>query len=322
MERIKDLTIMESATILEWIDAMESALINIDNDEFILPKRTHIDYGKNTFLLMPCISGKYWSTKLVATCPENTLLGHPSIYGTVILSDSGTGEPLAIMDGSLITAMRTAAISAVGIRSLSPPDSNSLGVIGAGKQGLYQAVFACSVREIRDIRVFDLNDQNANRFISELTAKCPEVSIHKASSSSEVALGSQIVITSTTSKNPVLGNSKELFTGKTFIGIGSYKPDSREYPEQFFMQLDQIFVDTPDAASESGDLITPLREGWISKDNIHNLGKLCSGEMNLGSNTTRLFKTVGSAIFDMFAARLIYEKHLEVKSMELAASQR
>jgi ornithine cyclodeaminase/alanine dehydrogenase-like protein (mu-crystallin family) len=315
MEIIKDQTIIESATLPEWVDAMGNALVNIDKDGFLLPKRMHIDSGKNTFLLMPCISDKYWTTKLVATCPDNALSGHPSIYGTVILNNSRTGEPLAIMDGGLITAMRTAAVSACGIRHLSSVDCHSLGVIGTGKQGLYQTIFACSVRQIWDIWVFDLNEQRMNQFLKELEVKLPEIKVHKALDSSEVALNSEIVITSSTSQSPVFRNSKELFTGKTFIGIGSYKPDSREFPEQLFRQLDHIFVDTLDAKFESGDIITPINEGWISDDKIYQLGKVCSGAIKPSSNRTRLFKTVGSAIFDLFAARLVYEKHLEMKGL-------
>lgn len=321
MELIKDQIITDSSAKFEWVDAMENALIAINNDEYFVPKRMHLDYGKNTFLLMPCISDKYWTTKLVATCPDNALSGHPSIYGTVVLNDSGTGEPLAIMNGGLITAMRTAAVSACGIRKLSPADCHSLGVIGAGKQGIYQAVFACAVRNIKDIWVFDINEHNMSHFVRELNVKYPEIKIHKALSSSDVAHKSEIVITSTTSQSSVFDNSKELFTGKTFIGIGTYKPDFREFPEQLFRQLDQIFVDTMDAKTESGDIITPIKEGWISDDNIHQLGKVCSGTITPSLNRTRLFKTVGSAIFDLFAASLVYEKHLELKGLAVSRSK-
>jgi len=313
MKIIKDQIITDSASWLEWVDAMENALVASNKGEFVLPKRMHLDYGKNTFLLMPCISDKYWATKLVSTCPDNALSGHPSIYGTVLLNDSRTGEPLAIMNGALITAMRTAAVSAAGIRKLSPPDCHSLGIIGAGKQGVYQAIFACSVRDISDIWVFDINEENTSRFINELDLKCPEVQVHKASSSTEAVKNSELIITSTTSQNPVLENSKELFTAKTFVGIGSYKPDCREFPEQLFRQIDQIFVDTLDGKGESGDLLTPVTEGWISDPNIHQLGKVFSGEIIPTSNPTRMIKTVGSAIFDFFAAKLIYEKHLAMK---------
>jgi len=321
MELIKNQTIKDLATIQEWVEAMEHALIAIEQEEFIVPKRWHLDYGKSTFLLMPCVSDKYWTTKLNSFCPDNIISGHPSIYGTVVLHDSRTGEPLAVMDGGTITAMRTAAVTASGINKLSPVDCHSLGIIGVGKQGVYQTIFACSVRQICDIWAFDPNLLNMNHFVKQVNLKFPEIKIHQASDSAEVAFNSGIIITSTNSQNPVFENSKELFTGKTFIGIGSYKPDFREFPEQLFRQLDHIFVDTLDAIAESGDLIKPIGNGWISEDEIFQLGKVCLGKFTPSSNPTRLFKTVGSAVFDLFAAKLVYEKHIKLKSLELSRSQ-
>lgn len=110
------------ATFSEWVDMMEKALRHsIKPGGYVMPKRMHLDYGDDTFLLMPCITDEYWVTKLVSFCPDNKSLGRPSIYGTVVLNDTKTGEPLAVMDGSAITAMRTAAVTAVGIRHLSRP---------------------------------------------------------------------------------------------------------------------------------------------------------------------------------------------------------
>jgi ornithine cyclodeaminase/alanine dehydrogenase-like protein (mu-crystallin family) len=280
---------------------------------FVMPKRMHLDFGEDTFLLMPCITDEYWATKLVSFCPGNKASGLPSIYGTVVLNNTKTGEPLAIMDGGAITAMRTAAVTAVGIKNLSPADSHSLGIIGTGTQGIYQAFFACSVREIREIHAFDQNIDNLKLFTAKMNSNYPEIKVIQSSGSNDVAINSEIIISATNSQNPVFQNSKELFTGKTFVGIGSYKPDCREFPEQLFIQIDQIFVDSIDGKKESGDLITPIKNNWISEDNIYTMGSLLSGDIVLSQNPTRLFKTVGSAIFDLFAAKLIYEKHIECK---------
>ena len=312
MEFIDNKTIANSATLKEWIDAMEKAMQAGSAETYNVPKRMHLDHGKNTFLLMPCFTDEYWTTKLVSYCPDNMMSGHPSLYGTVVLNNTNTGEPLAIMDGGMITAMRTAAVTAVGIKKLSPVSSHSLGIIGTGTQGLFQAIFACSVRQINEIWAYDRNKLSLNRFSVELNTKYPDIKIHQVADTGEVALLSEVIISSTNSQNPVFMNSKEIFTGKTFVGIGSYKPDAREFPEQLFRQLDQIFVDTLDAKSESGDLIIPVKNNWISEANIYPLGKVISGEIVPSSNPTRFFKTVGSAIFDLFAAKLIYEKHIGV----------
>lgn len=312
MKFFDSIAIQEIATRAEWIEAMELAMLKSITGEIVLPKRMHLDHGDDTFLIMPCITDEYWCTKLVSFNPANKQFGHPSIYGTVVLNDTKTGEPLAIMDGRTITAMRTAAITAVGIKNLSPKGSHSLGIIGTGVQGISQALFACSVREITEIWAFDQNKDNLEQFSTALNKKRPKIKLIHAADSTEVALNSEVIISATNSQHPVFPDKKELFTGKTFVGIGSYKPDCMEFPEQLFRQLDQIFVDTLDGKKESGDLITPVLNNWISEDKIHHLGRLISGDVIPATNTTQLFKTVGSAVFDLFAAKLVYEKNLKL----------
>jgi ornithine cyclodeaminase len=307
MKLIDANTIAGTATFTDWVAAMEQAMLMGSTGGFLMPKRMHIDKGDDTFLLMPCITDEYWVTKLVSFCPANKASGRPSIYGTVVLNDAKTGEPLAMMDGGMITAMRTAAVTAAGIRNLSPAGSQSLGIIGTGAQGVYQAMFACSVREINVIRAYDQNISNLQQFSAALNRKYPGIEVIYAADAAEVALNSEIIISATNSPVPVFPDSKELFTGKTFVGIGSYKPDCREFPEQLFRQLDQLFVDTVDGKKESGDLITPLAKGWIAENNIIQMGSLIAGDISPSSNPTRLFKTVGSALLDLFAAKLVYE---------------
>lgn len=311
MEFFDSKVIADIASQSEWVDTMETALKMITTGRFVMPKRMHLDYGDATFLLMPCITDEYWATKMVSFCPGNREKERPSIYGTVVLNDTKTGESLAIFDGGMITAMRTAAVSAAGIRHLSPLNSHSLGIIGTGVQGICQALFACSVREIDEIWAFDQDSGNLKRFAIDMNFRYPNIRVHLTNNSDRVALSSQVIISATNSQDPVFKNSKELFTGKTFVGIGSYKPDCREFPEQLFRQVDQIFVDTMDGKDESGDLITPVRSNWIADRNIFPIGSLIAGNIVPAENPTRLYKTVGSALFDLFAAKLVYEKYID-----------
>lgn len=310
MEFFDNKTIKSIASHADWIESMEEALKLMITGRYVMPKRMHLDYGEDTFLLMPCITDEYWSTKLVSFCPGNRKKALPSIYGTIVLNDTKTGEPLAVLDGGIITAFRTAAVSAAGIKYLSPGDINSLGIVGTGVQGIYQALFACSVRKIDEIWAFDQNESNLKRFAEEMNSVKPDIRLHLANDSDHVAFNSQVIITATNSRNPVFKNARELFSGKTFVGIGSYKPDCREFPEELFRQIDQIFVDTIDGKGESGDLITPIANKWIADDNIFAMGDLISGNIEASENPTKLFKTVGSAIFDLFAAKMVYEKYI------------
>ena len=306
------------STLSEWVDMMEKALkSSIESGRYVMPQRMHLDYGADTFLLMPCITDEYWVTKLVSFCPGNKESGRPSIYGTVVLNDTKTGEPLATMDGSAITAMRTAAVTAVGIRHLSLANSHSLGIIGTGTQGIWQALFACAVREINEIWAFDQKSENLLFFSEKIKSRYPTIKVHQAADSSEVAMNSDIIISATNSRYPVFPDEKELFTNKTFIGIGSYKPDCQEFPESLFRQVSQIFVDTLDGKKESGDLINPVKNRWIAENEIYPIGSLLAGEIIPAPNGTRLFKTVGFALLDLFAAKLVYEKYIAVKGMIL-----
>jgi ornithine cyclodeaminase/alanine dehydrogenase-like protein (mu-crystallin family) len=308
MKFIDSKTISEAATLHEWIKITEEAILASLTDKVLVPQRMHIDHGRDTFLLMPCITDEYWTTKLVSFCPDNNFLGLPSIYGTVMLNSSSTGEPLAVMDGSKLTALRTAAVSAVGIKYLAPENAGSLGVVGTGTQAVEQARFACSVRKIERINIFDLSEISLRNFIDRFKAEFPGISLNVCKDAGSVCSCSEIIITATNSTGPVFPDKKDLFTGKTFVGIGSYKPDCREYPDALFMNLEQIFTDTFYALKESGDLIYPVNSGLISKDRIYSLGSLVNGDISLSGAPTRFFKTVGNAIFDLYGAKLIYEK--------------
>jgi len=308
MNVIDSKTITLAATFVEWIDAMEEAMSVSLSGEYIMPQRLHLDQGKNTFLVMPCIAGEYWVTKLVSFCPDNTVSGIPSIYGTIVLSRTGTGEPLAVMEGGDITALRTAAVSALGIKYLAPENATTLGIVGTGSQGIQQARFACTVRDIRQVTVFDRSERSISRFLDAFKADFPAIRVRVAKNAEQLCSETEIIITATNSNDPVFPDKSVLFEGKTFVGIGSYKPDCREYPDSFFRQIDQIFVDTIHGKKESGDLLYPIQNRLIPESNIYPLGSLIAGIVALSAKPTKFYKTVGSALFDLYAAKLIYEK--------------
>lgn len=308
MRFIDSETISGAASVTEWVNAIEEAMLMSITDKCMMPKRMHLDRGSDTFLLMPCITDEYWATKLVSFCPGNPTANMPSIYGTIVLNSSKTGEPLAIMDGTRITALRTAAVGALGIKYLSPANAKTLGIIGAGVQGISQAIFACSVRKIEKVTVFDNSERSIAKFIEVFKSECPGIPVAIAPNSEILCSESEIIITATNTKEPLFPEKEELFKEKTFVGIGSYKPDCREYPGVFFNTIDQIFIDTIHGLKESGDLIYPVQNGSIALDKIYSLGSLIRGDISLSENPTRFFKTVGSAIFDLYAAKLVYEK--------------
>lgn len=306
MIQIDSNTIGKAAPIRDWITAMEDAMRDTAEGRVKVPPRSHIDQGHNTLLLMPCFSEEYFATKLVSVFPKNLLKHKPVIYGTVVLNDGQTGEPLAVLDGAKLTAMRTAAVGSLGIKYLAPEKAKTLGIIGLGIQGLHQALFACEIRPIEELRIMDHSRERIKLFTERFHAYFKHVKVIPCDTAEELCAASEIIITATGSHHPVVPEKAEFWQGKTLIGIGSYKPEMREFPDKLMSELSQVFVDTQQGLVESGDLLIPLQKGIISKEQMVSLSELILGKVELNGET-RFFKSVGMAAFDLYAARLVYE---------------
>jgi len=294
-----------------WIDAMEVALqTNMDSD-YQTPDRMHVEMGENTLLLMPSIGPDLFSTKLVTVFPSNTAKGQPAIQGSLLLNDGATGEALALLNGAKLTAMRTAAIACVGIRHLSDPMSQYLGVIGAGEQGRHIAWMASHERDLERVYFYDPSHQKVMEFMQFMHKHCPDVEVAPCEDEQQVITNSEIICTATTSKLPVVPNLEDLLLGKTFIGIGSYKPDMQEFPESLYRLIDTVWIDAERGKLESGDLIEPIENNWIKPERIRHISNLIQQPNELGFKETRLFKSVGHGVFDLFAAKLVYQMSVE-----------
>lgn len=303
--------IVGAVSFPEIVEAVASAMVLYEKKAFHMPPRVHVDDGRNTLLLMPCFSGRVFGTKLVSLFPGNAEKGLPVLRGAMILNDGGTGEPLALLDAAVLTALRTGAVGGVGIRYLTGEGVATLGIVGAGVQGFYQALFGCTERKFSDVVVFDLLPEKVAAFCQKFLGYFSDVQIHRVSRVEDLLEKSQVVITATNALEPVLPDREELLEGKCFVGIGSYKPTMREFPETLFRLLDRVFLDTEHAVEESGDVIDPLKNGWIRRNRIVTLGKVITGEEKIVKGGTRLFKSVGMALFDLVVSELIYRQALQ-----------
>jgi len=302
--------ISQAVTFADIMAAVERAMIIYEEKTFHMPLRMHAEYQGNMLLLMPCFTPNKFGTKLVSLFPENTSKNLSVLFGAMILNNGETGEPLALLNGSKLTALRTGAVGGVGIRYLAPENITKLGIIGAGVQGFHQVLFACAERNISDVFVFDQITCKIPSFIKNLSRELPQVKFHQAESTEALLKGAELIITATNSEKPVMPNQEELLKGKHFVGIGSYKPNMCEFPDALFQILDQMFIDTEHAKEESGDVIDPVKNEWIKKDQLFTLGKLIQGKIKSKGETT-LFKSVGMALFDVVVSELIYEKAVE-----------
>ena len=166
---------------------------------------------------------------------------------------------------------------------------------------------------MKRIVVFGNSGSGKSTLAKKLSEMIPEVKFHQAACVEELLENSQVIITATTSFEPVLPDKEDLLAGKHFVGIGSYKPNMREFPQALFNLLKNVFIDTEHAVQESGDIITPLQNNWLRREQIMTLGRFLIDDKSLDEvkGDTTLFKSVGMALFDVCASQLIYEKAIQ-----------
>jgi len=295
------------------IDAVQEAMIAYERGDAAVLKRMHMDHGANTFLCMPSLEKKYFGTKLVSVVPGNKKKHLPVTNGAMLLNETSTGLPLALLNASALTALRTGALGAIGVRHLTPSDETTFGLIGCGVQGLHQALFVCAVRPISKMYFLDRSKDKSGSLVSFLKQHHPHVETEACHTADELAGKTNIIIAATTSAVPVLPNDSILLEGKHFISIGSYKPSMQELPDSVYQLAGQLTIDSEFARHETGDIINPIEKGFLKEDNVFTLGKIITGERKIDVNGTTVYKSAGMALFDLFVAKAMYEQALEEK---------
>jgi ornithine cyclodeaminase/alanine dehydrogenase-like protein (mu-crystallin family) len=303
--------ILKAVSCQEVVMAVEKAMIMYEKKEFYMPQRIHLDYNGNTLLLMPCFTPESMATKLLSVFPGNRDKKKMVMNGIVVLNNAETGEPIALFNGAKLTAVRTGAIGSVGVRYITDPGITTVGIIGLGIQGFHQAIFACAVRKIQKIIIYDINPESQHGFMEQFHFYYPRIEICPVERIEDMLSQTDLIIAATPSETPVIPDDEEMIKGKKFVGIGSFKPQMREFPESLFRNIQSLFIDTDHALTETGDLIDPLNNGWISQEQIIPAGKLVLGEATVDQNKTYLFKSVGMALFDLVVSDYIFQKARE-----------
>src|SRR5438876_9000528 len=263
---INEEQVRQHVRMADLISAMEKALIDFSARKVTQPVRSviKVDPPGGFLGLMPALTPDGLGLKAVTFYPSNVERGIPTHMATIFLVDPQTGTPLAIMDGRLITEMRTAAVSAAATKVLAFPAAKILAILGSGVQSRSHAEALQLVRNFEEIRVWSPNKSHAEQFAKEIGAK---------TMSAEAAVrDADVVVTATSSTTPVL-HGAWLKSGCHVNAVGACRPDWRELDDDVMRNV--IFVDSREAAmKESGDVI-------LSGAKIHaELGEALAGKID------------------------------------------
>jgi ornithine cyclodeaminase/alanine dehydrogenase-like protein (mu-crystallin family) len=295
--------VREHLPMAKLIPAMEKALMDFSAGRVTQPVRSiiSIDVAAATgfFGLMPALTPDGLGLKAVTFYPSNAERGIPTHMATIFLVDPQTGTPLAMMDGRLITEMRTAAVSAAATNLLASADARVLAILGSGVQARSHVEALRLVRQFEEIRVWSPTFQHARQFAEEIGGT--------AVSAEQAVRGADVVVTVTSSKTPVV-KGDWLKPGCHVNAIGACRPDWRELDDKA-MQKNVVFVDSREGAlKESGDVI-------LSGAKIYaELGEALAGKISAPANATTIFKSLGMAVEDIAAAMLVYHSYLGLRT--------
>ena len=288
-------TIRPLLLLEELIPAMERALIDFSAGRVMQPIRSIVTIAEHHgFMgLMPAVYGDVMGTKLVNFYPEAGARGLPTHQAVIVLFRTETGEPLAVMDGRLITELRTAAVSAAATKLLSPAAASSLAILGSGVQARAHFRALSLVRQFEDVRVWSRNSDNAKALAAEIGARA-------FSKPEEAVRGADVVVTVTSASEPVLRGAW-LKPGALVNAVGAVGPIRREVDSDTMRGA--VVVDSREAAAkESGDIL--LAGASIYAE----LGEILAGTRPKPESDTIVFKSLGIAVEDLAAAKLVLEK--------------
>jgi ornithine cyclodeaminase len=313
-------SIAEAISMGEAIEAVKAAYVDCAAGNAVVPNRTTIDIpqSEGTTAILPSYMPRMgvFGAKLVSTFFDNPKLNLPVVNGVIVLQDGKTGEVLAIMDGSLPTAIKTGAATGAATDALARREARSVGLIGAGYQASRQLEAVCEVRpQIDEIRAFDIDHEKCQHFAREMKGFLSrfQARVVPVESSERAVRSADIIITVTTSTTPVF-DGKWIADGTHINAVGAFMPEMQEIDETTIRKASKIVTDTREAALEmTGDLVQPIRDGIISEDAIYGeVGEILAGKKKgrEREDEITIFESIGLSALDVAVAKAIYENAL------------
>lgn len=306
--------VKEKLTMKKAIELTEKTYAAHGNNMVVMPAKITLDTGEfdgwpaygGSYNAMPAyigpdvdVSGIKW----VWGFNDNVKKGIPYIGALVILNDSRTGEPLAIMDGSYITEIRTGAATGVTARYFAKKNSKSAGIIGAGSQGRSNLAALMEVRDIEEVKIVDIKEEAAQKFATEMSEKFG-IDVKAVDTNQEAVEGSDIIITVTVANEPLV--MKEWLTeGALVVSVGSYQ----ELDDKIPLTADKLVVDSWAQNAHRGELAHLVNSGKISGKNIYaEIGSVVAGKLPARENDREMICAclIGMGSTDITIASNIY----------------
>jgi len=286
--------VQRAVPMREAIEIVKGAFAQLSAGKAVVPLRTQlpVERHEGVTLFMPAY------------------LSESGDLGVKIVVEASTGRPVAVMDGTYLTALRTGAASGAATDLLARKEARVAAIFGAGAQGRTQLLAVCEVRDIERARVYDTNLQAAESYAKEMEGKGRvPADLKVASSPAEAAREADVICTATTSKTPVFADG-DLKQGVHINAVGSFTAEMEEIPEQTVGRARIVVGSREGCLAETGDLIIPIRKGLITEDDIYaELGEIAAGirpgRESAGEIT--LFKSVGNAVQDVSVAKRVME---------------
>jgi len=302
----------EVENALDYVSLI-SALKSAFQSDIKVPPRHHHDFKNpkegidSTLLLMPAWEeSEDLGVKIVTVSPNNAKYDLPGINGLYLLFDAQKGTIDMLMEGKTLTVKRTAAASALASFYLSRADSSSMLMIGTGALSVELIKAHAAIRNIKDVFIWGRDKNKALKIVEELK---DDFNIKAIDNIEDEISNVDIISCATLSANPLVFG-KHLSQGQHIDLVGAYKPDMRESDDEV-VRLADVFIDTNMAKKETGDIKIPLENGVLKEEDIKaDLFELTRGkkEGRISSETITLFKSVGHALEDLAAAKLVKEK--------------
>lgn len=303
--------VSELLTVDLAIESQRIAFSNLASGEAILAERLLMDGAEDSVSF--CYAARLDPAsgavcKFGSVNPANGGRGMPMISALVTVLDPITGLPLAVMDGTSVTTIRTSAASAVAVKALANPDSQRLAVIGSGVQAGAHVRAIARVLDLTHVAVWSPDATGCAALVATLDAEF-DFTVAVADSVQEAVSGADVVTTCTSSTEPVL-ESSWVKAGTTVVSVGSFAPDHCEIPQDLVARADAVVVDhAPTAIEQAGPIVQALAEGILGRHDLIELGDVLIGRQRARTSDDEViyYNSVGVGIQDAAAAQVVLD---------------